>query len=322
MSTPILLEQYRPESLYQRLPAENITLREIQTDPPSDHLKVGEPVTRTIEIRAKGLTAEQLPQLMPSQPNTQGFKQYPDKPELITQVDEHGVTGIRREKIAMIPTQAGDLTLPGIHLDWWNSRTQKIQHADILNRVISVEGSVTAKPVTSKPIQPTASPTVAKKSEPQTINQTATPLQLQDSSIKIWQGISAFLAMGWLLTLLFLWYTRRPLDTTAVQMPHEQHNIQSLQRKIERACKKNNAEAASTLLLSWGAQILQKERIHHLGELRGISAELDQALAHLETYRYAAKHENTWDGNILSQAIKTVPQTKKREQMGSALEVL
>jgi hypothetical protein len=93
-----------PQDVIPWVPASELTLTEQwPQDPPVFH--AGEPLTRTLTLSAKGLTAAQLPPL--GGMTVEAFKQYVDQPELDDQTADAGVTGVRREKIAFLPTQPG-----------------------------------------------------------------------------------------------------------------------------------------------------------------------------------------------------------------------
>ncbi|MBF8270605.1 MAG: Protein BatD, partial [Gammaproteobacteria bacterium] len=95
----------------QWLPAREMSLMEEWSDYPLQ-FKIDEPLTRTLTLRATGLTASQLPELPVW--TTDAFKQYPDQPVLEDDKQGDGVIGKRVEKIAMIPGRAGTYTLPEI----------------------------------------------------------------------------------------------------------------------------------------------------------------------------------------------------------------
>jgi hypothetical protein len=112
--------QAKPSNIHSDdwLPAKNISLTEEWSEDVT-RLKNGEPVTRTITITAQGNMAESLPDL--AETEIKGLKQYPDKAALNNQVTDQGVTSSKQIKIALIPTRAGDFTLPAISLAWWNT---------------------------------------------------------------------------------------------------------------------------------------------------------------------------------------------------------
>jgi hypothetical protein len=83
------------------LPASKLSLIEEWSEDVKQ-LKTGEPVTRTITIRAEGPLAANLPDL--KLPDSPGLKQYPDKPILENGVIESGVFSTKQIKVALIPT--------------------------------------------------------------------------------------------------------------------------------------------------------------------------------------------------------------------------
>ncbi len=114
----------RPEQFSGRwwLPAKALTLSADWSGGDAAQARVGEPITRSLQLQAIGLAAAQLPEL--DVPVGEGFRIYPDRAELDDQLaGEDGLRGTRLEKWAIVPTQAGTLTLPAIELPWWNTET-------------------------------------------------------------------------------------------------------------------------------------------------------------------------------------------------------
>ncbi|MBT8443294.1 MAG: BatD family protein, partial [Gammaproteobacteria bacterium] len=107
------------------LPAEQVFL--IESWPDDAKYRVGEPVTRTLTLRANGLTSSQLPEIAAGVPD--GLRQYPDQPVLENSVADAGLVGVRQEKVALIPSRAGDLVLPALTIPWWNTRTDNMEYA-------------------------------------------------------------------------------------------------------------------------------------------------------------------------------------------------
>jgi hypothetical protein len=124
-----------PADVVPWLPATALTLTEQwPQEPPA--FQAGEPLTRTLTLTAKGLTAAQLPPLGGG--SADGFKQYVDQPELNDVVADDGVTGVREEKVAFLPTQAGRYTLAPIEVTWWDTRSQSLQVVRVPEREVEV----------------------------------------------------------------------------------------------------------------------------------------------------------------------------------------
>jgi len=160
------------------LPARNITLREKWSENPNG-MQVGAPLTRSVIVEADGLQASQLPPLELLQPV--GAQMYPDEPTDHEVADAKGVRSIRTEQMAIIPSAQGNLTLPEIRFNWWNTNTQRMETASIAERTFSVlpgTSAVAQNPVAGgldlanpeAPISATASAVNAASDKPSAIN--------------------------------------------------------------------------------------------------------------------------------------------------------
>ena len=99
------------------LPADKLVIEEMwQPDPPL--FRVGEPVTRTVAIFANGAFGNQIPEISFVYPAA--IKGYADQPVIETEKTSEGLKGMRKEKWALIPNQAGKIKLPGISVSWWD----------------------------------------------------------------------------------------------------------------------------------------------------------------------------------------------------------
>ena len=303
------------------LPASELTVEEISTDDESE-LTVGEPFTRTIEVRAEGLTAEQLPPIF-AQREQAGFKIYPDKPELVTQIGEHGLIGIRREKVAMIPTQAGDVKLPAIAIPWWNTQTQSIQTSKILPRMLHIQPAEHPTQNTSTPAAPEPV-TQAEKSIPAMPEPSANTVQNQQGNMLVWQLLTVFFALAWLITLA-LWWRSAVKDKSPVRKDVDKVkatvSLQALRKQLESACKQNHAKDVERLLPQWAALFYQDASISCLAHLKGRDDALDKALSDLEASLYAPKG-NTWRGHVMLKVITSLQCSTQSASVALGLKAL
>ena len=90
-----------------------------------ENATVGEPITRTITITAKGLSSAQITPL--DVPQSQDYRIYPDQPQLSQSLSSEGLNSTRVESLALVPNQPGEITLPAIELRWWDINQQKEQ---------------------------------------------------------------------------------------------------------------------------------------------------------------------------------------------------
>ncbi len=119
------------------MPAKSLELSEHwSTD--INSLKVGEPVTRTITLKADGLTAGQISPLEVS--NADGITFYKDQAQTDDQKSPNGVVGTRTETIAIVPTKEGTFTLPQTEVRWWNTHSQMMETAYLNAVTLKVGG--------------------------------------------------------------------------------------------------------------------------------------------------------------------------------------
>ncbi len=299
------------------LPAAEIQLiEEWPQNPPI--FKAGEPVTRTLTIMADGLTSAQLPELLPAAVN--GLKQYPDQPVLKDNKKNNGIIGIRQEKIALIPGHAGQYTLPAIEIPWFNTTTGQIEKARIKERTISVAaGELTAPAPAIPAIQ--KQPGVSAQAE-STVTQTPA-----SQTSNIWFWLSLFFATGWLLTLISWWYAKQKNKQTkqlSTQKEALATSLSSANKRLKKACDKNDAHACKDALIAWGKVIYPLTPPTSLGHLAKLTGEpLESQINKLNEALYSS-NTHTWSSNNLweisqqithKQNYKNTPSTETLEPL-------
>ena len=174
------------------LPANDLSLTESWSQTPPNFV-VGEPITRTLTLKADGLTAAQLPSMAMGDSNN--FKAYPDQPRLNDKIGSAGISGTRQEKIALIPTRAGEITLPAIEIEWWNLNGKQMEVAKLPARVVTVAPAANVAANTTP-------------ATPQVLSQAPAPVAVENTG-KVqeaivsnadqnhWRYISIFLGLAW-----------------------------------------------------------------------------------------------------------------------------
>lgn len=151
------------------LPAASLTLQEKWLSNINE-IKVGDSLTREITIAAKGLSAEQLPNIELKDSNQ--FRVYAEPAQRDNKQNELGIMGIATEKMAIVPTQPGQLTLPAISIVWWNTTTQAFATATLPEQTLTILPSQelpvtpTQKEATATTQQPTSSASAIASSQP------------------------------------------------------------------------------------------------------------------------------------------------------------
>lgn len=275
------------------LPAEQLALNETWSND-ALQVKVGEPITRTLTIVAKGATSSQLPDISMQQAKPD-LKIYPDQAVSNDQKNTDGIVAVREQKIAFIPSAAGNFTLPAINIPWFNTQTQEMEQAQLpavtLFAIASELGNTAVNSM----------PTVQAIQSPQQLSEiTSTPISIAPSNIWMWTTLGFGLA--WLLTLLFIFWSRFNKPRTKIKSTMENNAIKlkEIIKELKTACADNNPQAAQRALIKWATV---SYNITNLVELNAAcDANFQAELTKLNHALYA-KDKLAWDGSRLLQVV-------------------
>ncbi|CAH0992732.1 hypothetical protein SIN8267_02868 [Sinobacterium norvegicum] len=278
------------------LPAKKLVLSQQWSEDPQ-HISVGDSITRTIKIQAQGLTAAQLPPLF--LPELTGASVYADKPVINSHKTADDIIGERIESYAIIATQVGIITLPEVTIHWWNTLTNQLETAVLAATTITVSGDTAADATTASP-KPLESPQ-KKITTPKGLNNTA-----DASNSRLWQVISAALAVLWLITasLCFALYRQRGRHSaveSSVKPAAEETKL--LMRQLIASCVKHDATSVETALLTWAKAYWPTARLNSLNQLADFSPELQPAIEELQVSLYSTS-QTPWRGDKLIAALK------------------
>jgi hypothetical protein len=291
------------------LPANNVAIIESWSSSPLQ-LEVGKSVTRTIAVTANGLLSAQLPEIGSNAP--EGIQVYPDQPELDDKENSSGVIGKRIESIAIIPTRAGEFTLPAVDITWWDVEENRQRIASLPAKTIKVVGgtsqSATDKPGAGLNENMPAMPALADQE--QRTPDSATPAP----AAGYWPWLTGLLLLAWLFSTaqwLRLRAMRRKgeMNETATDQDNSQSLKQAL-RAVEAACGTNDARAARGALLDWANTRWPDKNIYSLGAIKALAnnetfaTELDALEGALFS---SAAQSSGWDGKALLEAVKALP---------------
>jgi len=235
------------------LPAASLTLDQAwSSDPPST--KVGEPITRTLSVRGEGVTMGMLPELIDrSAAAAAELKQYPDQPAISEQHGPGGLTGVRREKTALIPMKDGSFKVPGIEIPWWNTKTDKLEVARLPETTLKVLPSPEASPPPIRPEDELDLSGLAPKTPEPSAAAQAPAAQPVPLTANPWFWATCLCAAGWLATGL-AWYFRGGRKPAAAATKAERApDFSGTMKQLKRACADGDPEAARRAILAWGA---------------------------------------------------------------------
>lgn len=277
------------------LPARSLVLREAWSVPNGD-IHVGDPITRTVITHAEGLTSGQLPDVV--QTSVPGFNVYPDKSISNDSVTSDIISAQRKEHVAYVPSEPGDLIIPAIELYWWDTTKNELDKAVLPARHLTVLPGIKAtnKIATPKAVQDIELPTPPKAND------------MNNGSLMPYYLAGGF-ALLWLLTLGAWWlYSKRkhPATRAAKQViVVESRSKRSRLQALKIACEQNRAEAAKTALLKWAELYWRHEEVRNLGQLaeKIDDKALKDEIHYLNKLLYSDP-SLAWDGNGLWRCVR------------------
>ncbi|MXP63564.1 hypothetical protein E0493_09400 [Roseomonas sp. M0104] len=98
---------------------------EVSTEGAGGELRVGQPVTRRVQMVAEDTSAMLLPPALWGEP--EGVRVYPDPPALQDSTDRGVLRAERRDSVTYVPQQPGTVELPGFGVSWVDPRSGRLQ---------------------------------------------------------------------------------------------------------------------------------------------------------------------------------------------------
>lgn len=269
------------------LPAENVELSD-RWNPSDLSIDAGEPISRTIEVKATGLLASQLQALPEVQ--TDGLRIYADQPELETTRIASGMVGYRTERFAVIASRPGSYTLPAVKLPWWNVDQGEWQIASLPEVSLEI-GSASVLD------DEAGSNALANSSESDGIS---TDVSL--AGARFWPMISLALALLWFATLALWWASRRSSVATQVknnpQTPAYRHQ-RRLAKEARSAALVGNHRLLAEKLIAWGRIEFPDEQPGNLGALASLCTDpLASAIGGLNAALYSSAPARISDAEL------------------------
>lgn len=268
------------------LPARALSLAEAWSPEPGQ-VKVGDSLTRSLMLKADGLSSAQLPPLPAT--TVDGLRRYPDQPQLNNESSERGLIGSREEREALVASKAGTLELPAVEVVWWNTHEDRLERSSLPGRSLEVA----ADPAMSveQPVEP------RPRSAP-----------VEDVLLWPWQLSSVLFALTTVLGFGLWWHARRqPAIQRAAQSGP---SPRTLLDDLKRACLANDSQATRQALDAWARQ--QPET---LADMAARFAPLSEALDGLNGALYSESGQH-WQGAQLWQAIGELPAAESAQENG------
>ena len=318
-SDEIVLQVKNVPTAYQGkkwLPAQKVSLTESWSEASSgvaSNFHVGEPITRTITLRAEGVTGSHIPELNAQSNSINDFKQYPDQPDLQDQLGNQGVSGTRIEKIAIIPSKAGQYTLEAIVIPWWNTRTNKQEYARLPEKTISISASH-AMPDKTNMVSGEVAKNMQSDNDLMPIPDEHTDASLL-SDVMLWRFLTIMFVVIWLVTCgLWFYYRNAKRNVKRHAKPIVEKPIRSLHkamRQLKVACTGNDLVLVKDALLFWDACLYPDAPAISLDQVSNrYSGLLATEIENISSLLYGREKQD-WSGVVLWDAINALGTTQK-----------
>ena len=271
------------------LPAEKFAIKENWSADPATW-RAGEPLTRTLNLEARGLLARQLPAVELSQGD--GFRSYTEPADFKDRRAKDTIIGTRQQAAVLIPTQAGAYTLPAIKIPWWNTRSDRLEYAQLLVRQLTIRENTFGSLMVDEP-------------PPPDIVERDAVLDVGIRPNNAWFWVSIILLFGWLITAALRWRGQGVYRLWRSWWQRKQ-TLRERRKCVQQACLSNDAAAAKDALMQWAAQVWRDDAPTSLGQVgdrcRSSGGEvLNRQIMNLERALYAAGGQ--WQGGLLWSAF-------------------
>ncbi len=274
------------------LPGKSLSLVEQWSDDPAG-MGVGEPLTRTIIVKAAGLRGDQLPELEFAEP--EGVRVYPDQPMIGSASDADLIYGSREQRFAIVPLREGEVTLPEIRIRWWDTTADAPVDALIPARTLSVGPAVAQA---EGFLDALSAPASGADTEGAPVGGGGEPV-----SGGGWRWASIALFALWAATAFAWWRTRRAATAATPEDVRAPARARA-RRALNAACAAGRAEDARDAVLEWAVAAWPETPPRSLGEAaRRLDPPLTARLHELDRYLYA-RGEERWDGPALWREAK------------------
>ncbi len=273
------------------LPAKDVKLS-AEFNEPNPQFKVGEPVSRTIYMTAVGVLDTNLPEIEFA--SVDGVKQYPEKPISEMSVKGNDIVSLSKISNVYIPSKTGEIVLPKIEVNWFNTKTNSYEVASIPEYKINVGGIMPAPEKEDKQVVQSQ-----EKSVVEVVNKV-------DNSKIIYLLIVAF--FGGILVALIL---TKILSKIALQPNNK--------KTIVEAAKAKNLKLLRDELIIWGQKHFPNSNIANLQDVADIfdSPVFNRELDKIRETLYA-NTEKDWDEkaflDVFCNMCKSLKKHKKKQK--------
>ncbi|VAW36910.1 Aerotolerance protein BatD [hydrothermal vent metagenome] len=289
------------------LPATKVQISQKWSKPP---YTVGEPITRTIILYIEGLSETQIPDIDLGE--IKDIRIYPEQPQTQTEATAQTLKTWKQVKLALIPTQAGAIRIPEYQLQWYNTKTNQIEHTKLPPMTLPVDAGDFAMDIPKidnpfKQPETTNSATIADMNQPTP----TTEVQIVEKTNVLWKVSTGIFALLWLITMIF--YLKKPNKKakTTTSKP-----VKISKRQIVAAIDNQDLSQLQKNLIKWWNQQYPNKQATNLAAIKTwLNPQMQQLIndVELQLYNPDKKHrfnQQQWLKQIKGKGLEIVQQKK------------
>jgi len=262
-----------------------------------DSLKVGEPVTRTIIVDAVGLEENMI--TAPPWPEIPDARIYPDQPQGISRNDGKWVLGHKEFRYAIVPEKEGELVLPELKLEWWDTLNNRAGTAVLPEKRIRV------MPSTVVPQTPPAGPLPAA---PEPVDLPVdTVAAVSQPGASYWTWLTFLFAALWVITLVLLIRRKNGHGSKPTVKSSELPGEGEVLNALKAACQANDAGRVRRDLNRWLRSFGPAGSSGSLLDFANQHADqaLGELLVQLDADGFRPDASGAWNGSALWKAFSS-----------------
>ncbi|MFD1382537.1 BatD family protein [Rhodanobacter aciditrophus] len=359
-STPITLDVLPIPASYGNtnwLPTDAVAVKSQLTTTLTDP-RVGDTLNWNISLTAQGVLGEQLPTL--SFDSTRAYKLYPTSPVFDSSKSSAGIMGRQSIDIEVVPTQAGELTLPPVTVTYWDpteraiktvtANTNTLEVAPLPNSIPQSDSSApetepaevntpesTAPTQSSQSVAPISLtktkppvPSIADPNEPAPMEVVIDTPESQSSWI-VWLalGLIGIGAIGLIGAILI--YKRKQIDSASNSVPTLQefapltsNSEDAAFQQLLTSCRTNDLGRLRPCLLEWARHRWGDSTIRGVEDIKRLAnnPRLTQLLMEAELVMYSNSAAHSWDGQALGDVLVEYATGQSKPSQASQLKTL
>lgn len=264
------------------LPAQDVRLAE-QYSKELKPLHQGDTLERQITLQATGVPAQLLPKL--EFPSETQLGVYPEKPDEQNVMHQQELIGRLTVKVTYVLHQAGEITIPALHVPWFNTKTGREEVASLPARTLHVALKSGAVAQENKP-QPSV---VNERADSTKANKPMAKATAANSGNQLGWWFAGIFAVAWVITL-FIWWLRFSNSFSR----QRRHAL----RQLHDACVHQDPALARQALLHWAKLIWPDAKLLNLNDLTKHvrDPEFTKQIHLLSQVLYSQDKKQSWQG--------------------------